>query len=130
VDKLWHRHLMVNVLWSSNGWTDVDPDQRGKHQFKWTREHPTDHADAYIFDWDYLRDGGYAPMPSLPRKYMESGNDGEGLLFVASKNPKAGGYYIVGFFSECRLDPENAGAFYCNVDSSTRFATYLPARSW
>ena len=116
------RHLMANVLWSDNGWTEVDPLQPGKSQFGWTRDHPNDHADAKLFNWDELQEWeAYVPINRNPRFYTKDHN-GSGLLFIASRNPRNGAYYIVGFFSECDLNPENWGWFSSDIDASARLA--------
>lgn len=120
------RHVMANVLWSDNGWTTVDPSQPGKSQFRWTAEHPDDHADATLFNWlDLEIYGGYVPLNVHPREYMEAHN-GSGFLFVASKNPREGRYYVVGFFSECEFDADAVGWFTANLELSARFAVPIP----
>lgn len=47
------RFLMANALWSDNGWTKIDPKQKGKHQFSWTKEHPDSHGDGTLFNWGH-----------------------------------------------------------------------------
>jgi len=126
VKALPFRHVMANVLWSDNGWTTIDPTQPGKSQFRWTEEHPDDHADALLFNWSELVEyGGYVPLNVNPREYVDDHN-GAGFLFVASKNPRDGRYYIVGFFSECEFDLESVGWFTSNFELSARFAVPVP----
>lgn len=119
------RHLMANVLWSDNGWTAVDLTAAGKEQFAWTAEHPDDHADATLFDWEWLSEGeGYVPFNMNPRLYTDDHN-GTGLLFIASLNQSERRYYLVGFFSDCDLDTDY-GWFSSDLSRSVRFAVPIP----
>lgn len=120
------RHLMANAFWSDNGWTEVDLTAAGKEQFAWTAEHPDDHADATLFNWDMLaEEEAYVPINRNPRYYTNDHN-GSGLLFVAARNPRDRQYYIVGFFSDCDLNPENWGWFWSDLEASARFAVPIP----
>lgn len=122
----WHRHILANVFWSDNGWTELESAPRGRRQFKWVFENER-HADADLFNWaEQEAEGGYVPANVMPRLYMKNHN-GNGMLFIASKNHQDGKYYIVGVLSDCHFDLSNAGSFEClNLENSLRFATYIP----
>lgn len=120
----WYKHLMANVAWSNNGWTDVEPGKPDR-RFRWVRENPDDHADAWLFNWaDQEQYGGYVPI-SVPRSYTDRYN-GEGMLFIASLNPSDSRYYVVGCFSKCEFDVEDGGRFTADLNTSVRFAVPLP----
>lgn len=120
-------HLMGNVLWSNNGWTYIDPNQKGKSQFSWTKEHPDDHVDGYLFNWNEIRDaeGAYVPFMTIPRAYTNNYN-GQGILFIISRNPDDKKYYIVGFFNQAEFKLKDSGRFACNISESVRFGHFIP----
>lgn len=122
-----YRFLMANVLWSDNGWTRIDPTQKGKNQFTWTKANPDNHGDGTLFRWkDLKRDGcAYVPINRNPRWYTRNSN-GQGVLFVASRSIHDGQYYLVGLFSSFNIYSDSWGVFDCDERNSLRFEFYLP----
>ena len=119
------KFLMANVLWSDNGWTKIDPSQRGKNQFSWTKQNPEDHADGTLFKWGEMDRVAYVPINRNPRWYTLN-NNGSGLLFVTSRSIHDGTYYIVGLFSKFTLYSDDWGYFTCYNRNSLRFERYIP----
>lgn len=101
------KHLLANISWSSTGWTEPADD---RSEFGYVAEGGIPH-ECYNFFFEHPRnreqyDGrsviyGYVETDGrVPRQYKNA-NDGEGICFFASRDPRDGKTSIVGLYGRC-----------------------------
>jgi len=97
------KHLIVNIAWNSRGWAGTPTEDDIEHSsFTYVREEGQMHEDRNFDLTRVVKEGqkyGFGFMGSTPRQFSQ----GEGFVFLASKNHADQHQYIVGCYGAASI---------------------------